>query len=208
MENVKTTSKITHRQRQALATQALIVDTARRLFLEQGYHATTIEMIAAEAGVAVSTIYAIFRNKRGILQAMREAWHQESGQRDIYALAREESDPEKRLALAAHSTRRQWETGAALTRIYNAAASADPEAAAELAVALEGRRKFLASFIEEMAADLRPELEVARAAEIFYALTLPEIYDTLVRQRGWTPDEYETWLTTLLRQQLLPRALS
>jgi AcrR family transcriptional regulator len=201
MENVKTS--ITHRQRQALATQALIVDTARRLFLEQGYHTTTIEMIAAEAGVAVSTIYAIFRNKRGILQAMREAWHQESGQRDIYAQAREESDPQKRLALAAHATRRQWETGAALTRIYNAAASADPEAAAELALALEGRRKGLTVFIEEMVPDLRPELEAKRAAEIFLALTMAEIYDTLVRQRGWTPDEYETWLTTLLRQQLL-----
>jgi AcrR family transcriptional regulator len=203
MENVKTKPKITHRQRQALATQALIVDTARRLFLEQGYHTTTIEMIAAEAGVAVSTIYAIFRNKRGILQAMREAWHLESGQRDIYAQAREESDPQKRLALAAHATRRQWETGAALTRIYNAAASADPEAAAELAVALEGRRKGLTVFIEEMVHDLRPELEAKRAAEIFLALTMAEIYDTLVRQRGWTPDEYETWLTTLLRQQLL-----
>ena len=103
MEDVKTETKITHRQRQALATQALIVDTARRLFLEQGYHATTIEMIAAEAGVAVSTIYAIFRNKRGILQAMREAWHQESRQRDIYAQAREESDPQKRLGLVVWS---------------------------------------------------------------------------------------------------------
>jgi AcrR family transcriptional regulator len=205
MEHVNT--KLTHRQKQALATQTLIVNTARTLFLEQGYHTTTIEMIAAEAGVAVSTIYAIFRNKRGILQAMREAWHQESGQRDIYAQAREESDPQKRLALAAHATRRQWETGAALTRIYSAAASADSEAAAELAVALGGRRKNLTAFIEEMLHHLRPELGTDRAAEIFYALTLPEIYDTLVRQHGWTPDEYEVWLSALLCQQLLPAAL-
>jgi tetracycline repressor-like protein len=58
MEHVKTISKLTHRQRQALATQTLIVETACQLFVERGYHATTIEMIAAEAGVAVSTIYA------------------------------------------------------------------------------------------------------------------------------------------------------
>jgi hypothetical protein len=90
-----------------------------------------------------------------------------------------------------------------MRRIYIAAASADPEAAAELAVALEGRRKNLTAFIEEMAADLRSELSAERAAEIFLALTLAEIYDTLVRQRGWTPDEYETWLAELLRQQLL-----
>jgi AcrR family transcriptional regulator len=205
MEHVNT--KLTHRQKQALATQALIVNAARKLFLEQGYHTTTIEMIAAEAGVAVSTIYAIFRNKRGILQAMREAWHQESGQRDIYAHAREESDPQKRLALAAHATRRQWETGAVLTRIYSAAASADSEAAAELAVALEGRHTNLTAFIEEMVHTLRPELGADRAAEIFYAVTMSDIYDTLVRQRGWTPDEYEVWLSALLCQQLLPAAL-
>ncbi len=205
MEPVNT--KLTHRQKQALATQALIVNTARTLFLEQGYHMTTIEMIAAEAGVAVSTIYAVFRNKRGILQAIREAWHQESGQRNIYAQAREESNPQKRLALAAHATRRQWETGDAMIRVYASAASADPEAAAELAVALEGRRKNLTAFIEEMAPHLRRDLGGERAAEIFLALTMAEIYDTLVRQRGWTPDEYEAWLADLLRQQLLPQPL-
>lgn len=202
MVQVKT--KITHRQRQALATQTLIVETACRLFVEHGYHATTIEMIATEAGVAVSTIYAVFRNKRGILQAMREMWHRESGQRDIYALAREESDPERRLALAAHATRRQWETGAEMRRIYVAAANADPEAAAELAVALEGRRKSLTMFIEQMASDVRAGLEIERATDILYALTLAESFDLLVRQRGWTPDEYESWLAELLRQQLLP----
>jgi AcrR family transcriptional regulator len=202
MEQVKV--KITHRQRQALATQTLIVETACRLFVEHGYHATTIEMIAAEAGVAVSTIYAVFRNKRGILRAMREMWHQESGQRDIYAQAYEESDPEKCLALAAHATRRQWETSAEMRRIYVAAASADPEAAAELALALEGRRKGLTTFIEQMASDLRAGLDIERATDILYALTLAESFDLLVRQRGWTPDEYESWLAELLRQQLLP----
>ena len=86
MEKVK--SKLTHRQRQALATRELIVDAACELFLAQGYMATTIEAISARAGVAVSTVYAVFRNKRGILQAIRERWHQESGQRDIYQIGR------------------------------------------------------------------------------------------------------------------------
>src|SRR5690349_15353760 len=106
--------KITHRQRQAQATQALIVAVSRDLFLRQGYGTTTIEAIAAEAGVAVSTVYAIFKNKRGILRAIREGWHQESDQRTIYQAALAQSDPAERLALAAHATRRQWETGAAM----------------------------------------------------------------------------------------------
>lgn len=64
-----------HRQRQALATRQIILEAARKLFIGQGYGGTTIEAISAEAGVAVSTVYATYKNKRGILKAIREAWH-------------------------------------------------------------------------------------------------------------------------------------
>ena len=50
---VKTSS---YRQQQAAATRDRIADAARRLFAEQGYGSTSIEAIAAEAGVAVRTV--------------------------------------------------------------------------------------------------------------------------------------------------------
>src|SRR5229473_1725885 len=201
MEKVK--SKLTHRQRQALATRELIVDAACELFLAQGYMATTIEAISARAGVAVSTVYAVFRNKRGILQAIRERWHRESGQRDIYRQAMEQSDPKRRLELAAYATRRQWETGGAMMTIYQAAAAVDPDAAAELSTALQGRRTFITQFISEMAEQLRSDLISTRAAALFYALTQPTIYQDLVGEEGWSPEEYEIWLAETLQQQLL-----
>ncbi len=202
MDKVKGT--LTHRQRQALATRELIVDAACELFLAQGYMATTIEAISARAGVAVSTVYAVFRNKRGILQAIRERWHQESGQRDIYRQALQQPDPRRRLELAAHATRRQWETGGAMMAIYQAAAAADPDAAAELSTALNGRRTFLTQFVSEMAEQLRSDLSPARAVILFYTLTQPTIYQDLVGEDGWSPQEYEVWLAETLQQQLLP----
>ena len=201
MEKVKST--LTHRQRQALATRQLIVDAACELFLVQGYIPTTIEAISAKAGVAVSTVYAVFRNKRGILQAIRERWHQESGQRDIYRQAMEQLDPKRRLELAAYATRRQWETSGAMMTIYQAAAAVDPDAAAELSTALQGRRTFLTQFIGDMAEQLRPDLSPARAVALFYALTQPTIYQELVAVDGWSPEEYEVWLAATLQQQLL-----
>ena len=201
MEKVKST--LTHRQRQALATRELIVDAACELFLAQGYMATTIEAISARAGVAVSTIYAVFRNKRGILQAIRERWHRESGQRDIYRQAMEQSDPKRRLELAAYATRRQWETGGAMMAIYQAAAVADPDAAAELSTALQGRRTFLTQFIDAMSEQLRLDLSSTRAAALFTTLTQPTIYQELVGEEGWSPEEYEVWLAETLQQQLL-----
>jgi AcrR family transcriptional regulator len=202
MSNAK--PNLTYRQRQALATQKLIVDSARDLFLEQGYGNTTIEAISARAGVAVSTVYAVFGNKRGILRAIREAWHQESRQRDIYQEARQQSDPRRRLELAARATRRQWETGAAMLTIYRGAAAIDQEAAAELKEALRGRRASLDHFIDEMPQALRSGLGPDRAAAIFFALTLPEVYESLVHEAGWSPDQYEAWLAEILLQQLLP----
>ena len=201
MEKVK--SKLTHRQRQALATRELIVDAACELFLAQGYMATTIEAISAGAGVAVSTVYAVFRNKRGILQAIRERWHRESGQRDIYRQAMEQQDPKRRLELAAYATRRQWETGGAMMAIYQAAAAADPDAAAELSTALQGRRTFLTQFIDAMSEQLRPDLSSTRATALFTTLTQPTIYQELVGEEGWSPEEYEVWLAETLHQQLL-----
>lgn len=202
MEKVK--GPLTHRQRQALATRQLIVEAACELFVAQGYLATTIEAISVRAGVAVSTVYAVFRNKRGILQAIRESWHLESGQREIYRQAREQSDPQRRLALAAHATRRQWETGGVMMTIYQAAAAADPDAAAELATALQGRRRFFTQFIDEMAKQLRPELSPTCAVALFYTLTQPTIYQDLVEGEGWKAEEYEAWLAETLQQQLLP----
>ena len=195
--------KMTHRQRQALATQTLIVDVSRELFLQQGYVATTIESIAVAAGVAVSTVYAIFKNKRGILAAIREAWHQASQQRDIYQAALAEQDSARRFALAAHATRRQWETGASMIAIYRGAAAVDPEAAAELEQALAGRRAHLARFIAASQNMLRPDLPPNQAISIFFALTQPEVYATLVIHDGWTVDEYEHWLAAILQAQLL-----
>lgn len=195
--------KITHRERQALATQSLIVDVSRDLFLRHGYGTTTIEAIASEAGVAVSTVYAIFKNKRGILRAIREAWHRASGQRDVYESALLQADASKRLELAAHATRRQWETGAAMIAIYRGAAAVDAEAADELAEALHGRRAHIAHFMRQSRDMFRPDLTYEQAAAIFRALTLAEVYEELVNVAGWSPDAYEQWLVEALKEQLL-----
>src|SRR5260370_1479840 len=129
-----------------------------------------MEAICAREGVAVSTVYAVFRNKRGLLQAIRERWHRESGQRDIYRQAMEQSDPKRRLELAAYATRRQWETGGAMMAIYQAAAAADPDAAAELSTALQGRPAVLTQFIDALSEQLRPHLTSTRPTSPFPTL--------------------------------------
>lgn len=195
---------LTHRQRQALQTRRLISEAARDLFLERGYAATTMDAIAGEAGVAVSTVYAIFKNKRAILREIRMAWHDRTRAREIYEEARDQPDPERRLGIVARANRRQWELGASLVAIYQGAAAADREASAELEEALRGRREGLDRVVEGMKDALRPGLDVDRAAAILRALCRAEIYAELAEESGWSPDEYETWLGEALKGQLLP----
>lgn len=195
--------QLTHRQRQALETQRLIVATARDLFLERGYSATTMEAISEKAGVSISTVYAIYKNKRGILRAIREEWHLQSAQHMIYERAVAEAAPQKKLELAAHATRRQWETSLAMITIYSGAATADPEAADELQAAQAGRRRALQEFIRAIAHTLRSGLSVERATATYLALTRAELYQELVDVAGWSPEEYEAWLAETLKQQFL-----
>ena len=203
METVNNQKKITHRQRQAQATRSMIVTAAQALFLEQGYICTTIESIAERAGVATSTVYAIFGSKRGILRAIRDSWHERSNIRQVLASTDQLANPAERLEQLAQATRRQWEMGAEVTAIYTGAAAADPRAAAELSQALTGRKEGLQGFAKSLEPHLRSGLDAPHAATVLQALCLPEVFDELVRRSGWTIDEYQSWLTQTLKREIL-----
>src|SRR5262249_17335707 len=55
------------RARQAADTRRLVLAAAARLFAQRGWAATTLAMVAAEAGTAVETIYAGVGSKAQLL---------------------------------------------------------------------------------------------------------------------------------------------
>jgi AcrR family transcriptional regulator len=71
MGDVKTAAGQTRRAR-ARATQNRIIDHAYRLFCDSGYPGTTMEAIAAKAGVATQMVYYFFRTKALLLQQVVE----------------------------------------------------------------------------------------------------------------------------------------
>ena len=82
---------------------------------------------------------------------------------------------------------------------------ADPDLARFLAHVESGRYlgpSGIAALLAEKDA-LRRGLEVSRAADAMYAISSFEGYELLVTERGWTPDEYERWLTDTLCALLL-----
>jgi AcrR family transcriptional regulator len=60
------------RAAQAEKTRQAVLDTARKLFLEHGFDATSLQQIADTMGVTKANVYYYFRTKIAILEALLE----------------------------------------------------------------------------------------------------------------------------------------
>jgi AcrR family transcriptional regulator len=196
------------RRAQAEATRREILDAAERLFVRDGYAATTMAAIAKEAGVALKTVYVAFETKSGVLRALwnlrlrgdqadvpitERAWY-----REVLA----ERDAERALRLGAHEARLVKERAGGLFAVLRSAADSDPDSAA-LWERINAEFHTNQRVVIEALGPLRPGLDVDRAADIMWTLNHPDVWELLVRRRGWTPDEWEEWFVTTLTAQLL-----
>lgn len=201
MADVK--GRVSYRQVQAQETRERIAAAARKLFTERGYASTSIEAIAAEVGVAVRTVYAAYGNKMAILGAICQAWLVEADVLTTIQRASLANEPREVCALLARASRNQWEIGGDILDMLQAAAAIDREIADLLRGWAANREDGMGAAIRGIAGGLRKGLEQRRANAIVRALTAPSVYQSLVRESGWTPRQYEEWLTASLAQQLL-----
>jgi AcrR family transcriptional regulator len=188
------------RQRQADETRRKIADSARRLFHTVGFDSTTIDAIAREAGVAAQTVYSTFGSKRGILVELLERSVLGPGPEEAIRQVLAAPDPVTRLRLIPRVARQVYDARRAELELLQGAGAISPELAA-LARDLECRRfdaqqQHIALLAE--AGRLRAGVDVPKARDILWALTGWEMYRSLVQERGWSSDQYETWLGNLL----------
>jgi AcrR family transcriptional regulator len=199
----------------ARATRHRVLDAAEALFIRDGYAATTITAIAAEADVAVQTVYAVFGTKRAILAELldlriagddrlipvrdREDWR---------AMERERDARLQVTALASIATRIGARI-AALHEVMAGAAGSDQEIAAMYAGRQDrryGDQRHFAETLQRRDA-LRDGLSARRAADMMWTLASPRTYHALVGQRGWPEGEYEAWLADVLASSCLKPAI-
>jgi AcrR family transcriptional regulator len=193
------------RAQQAEATRRTILRAARKLFGARSYQETTLQAIAQAAAVAVPTIYAVFGSKAAILSALVKS---AGADEDIRALARAavvEPDPHRQLRLAAQVIRAIHERDADIMDLLWQAGGGDPDLAAAWRQShrqqLARQGEFMGALAQKGA--LKPELTRETATEIHWALSSPELYRLLVRERSWTPQRYEDWLAETTAMSLL-----
>jgi AcrR family transcriptional regulator len=202
------------RREQAAATRREILEAAQRLFEQRGYAATTMAAIAAEAGVALKTVYVAFETKSGVLRAL---WHlllrgdQDDvpvGERRWYREVLDEPDPERQLRLTARNSRVVKERAGALMEVIRSAAPSDADTGAlwsRIQTDFYENQRLIVEALHSRKA-LRRGLGVTRAADILWTLNHPDLWQLLVGTRGWTPDEWEQWFGDAACSQLLATA--
>jgi AcrR family transcriptional regulator len=202
------------RQQQAAATRQAILEAAQRLFERRGYPATTMEQVAAEAGVALKTVYLAFATKSGLLRALwdlrlkGDQAEAAVAERPWYREVVEEPDPERQLRGNARNARLVKERIAGVLKILRSAAPVDPDAEALWRLIqtdfYDNQRVIVESLQARQA--LRPGLDVAGASDILWTLNHPDVWLLLVGERGWTPERWERWFAdTACAQLLRPR---
>jgi AcrR family transcriptional regulator len=201
----------TRRDEQARQTRRAIVDAAHDLFLADGFAATTMPAIAGRAGVAVQTVYKIFRSKPQLAKAVFDiaiaADDDERPVRDRAALTRvrNESDPRRMLRLYGEFLATVAPRHVPVQLVIRDAAAGDAEAVLVWEQLQQERLAGMTMFANNLASRgvLRDDVSVDDARDTIWTYNSAEIFQLLVIERGWTPEHYGQWIAEALIAALL-----
>ena len=196
------------RQERARQQRETTLERARELFLDQGYAATTVESIATAAGVSAATIYKTYGGKAGLVRDL--CAHALAGAGPVPAEQRSDA---LRDADDSHTVIEGWGALVAevsprvspLLLLLRTAAETDPDAAALYAELDQARLDRMADNAHHLArrARLRSGVTPDRARDVLWLCSSPELYELLVQQRGWTPQQLGAFVVDTITGSLL-----
>ena len=201
----------TLREDQARATRRAVVGAARDLFVELGWSRTTIDAVAARAGVSRKTVFTSVGGKAALLKLALD-WALVGddeplpmSERQVIAEMEQLTDPRALVARWARFVAALEERAAPLAAVLVVAADADLEAADVHAVSERNRLRGAEFIVARLTATdgLRPGLTTERAVAATLVLMDPAVHRTLVREHGWTHAEYADWIERAAVAELL-----
>jgi AcrR family transcriptional regulator len=199
------------RQASSAATRRRILAAARGLFIEAGYRGTTIAAVADRAEVSVATVYELVGRKPTILRELIEQAISGTDrtvvaeEREYVQAIRAEADASVKLATYAAAVAEIQQRVSPLFLALRDAASTEPEALAVWDEINERRAANMHRLASELAETgrLRPGLRVADVADVIWATNSAEFYVLLTVERGWSPQQFQGWLTDAWQRLLL-----
>ncbi|MBU1175248.1 MAG: TetR/AcrR family transcriptional regulator [Alphaproteobacteria bacterium] len=201
------------RAEQAEHTRETVIARAAELFVAEGWHKATIAGIARQAGVSPETIYAVFGNKRALLEAViARAVRGASPDTPLLEQAGPAgvaSAPTQAAQIARFATDITGVLSrvATLMDVVRSAARADAEMRTLLDNLHAGRRRNLKFLVDALLTrgPLRTGLGSDDALDTVWRLCSPELFLFMRDIEGRAPEAYRDWLDKCLGELLLDR---
>ena len=199
------------RAQQAAATRQLVLDTATSLFVERGYAATSIDLIAETAGIGRSTVFSAAGGKPWLLKT---AYDRAIVGDDEQVPLVERPQVQKLFAMTDPAHIVEGYVGVLsdavlrVSRIYEvvrSAAGLDSEVhqlwTDICSQRLEGAN-IIATLLKKKRG-LKKGLSVPTARDLIWIYNDPGMHHALVDVRGWSQKRYHDWLLDTFVHQLL-----
>jgi AcrR family transcriptional regulator len=201
--------RLSRAEKKELTTSQLL-ETARKVFLERGYHRSTLDDIADAAGFTKGAVYARFKSKDELFFALYDDWVDQR----IADLARFDNPPKSFEALLRSDARRMmalrnahsdwyllllefWTYAAREERLRQELAMHHERFLRELAVAIEASAKALGATLK------RPAIHLARTAS---AMSLGVTLERLLDPQAVPETLLESMLVLLASEVTMPSA--
>lgn len=191
----------------AQQTRRAILDAARTVLLGEAGLELAVGAVAAEAGVARSTVYTAFESRAGLLAALANETLERAGLAEVIAQYRN-PDAVEALERSLRASCRMYASEYPVLARLVVLAAVDPEAAAPLARSQQDRARGMADLAERLEAQgrLRPDLDVHAAADILWLLTGFGSFDELHSGRGLSADATADRLLRIARGVVIAEA--
>lgn len=195
------------RAKSAEETRKSILDAATLLFGRKGIDKVTIADIGERAGVAVSTVYAAYKSKDGLLRALMQRSLFGPSFQAAQNLLAGVTDAVELIALTPRVARAIYASESSDLGLLRSASGFSP-----------ALRKMEQEF-ERIRYDMQEDrlrhlfeagkakhgLTIEEARRMLWMYTSRDVYRMLVQVGGWTPDRYQAWLSQTLLDALVAK---
>jgi AcrR family transcriptional regulator len=199
------------RAARAAENRTAILESARKLIEDNGYHGTSIAQIATAAGVAVDTVYASVGRKPALMRELVETALSGSDRpvagpdRDYAGAMRAAESAAEMLQIYATAVSEMQPRLVPVFAALREASSTDADCAAlwsEISTRRAKNMRLLAADLRSKG-DVRDDMGDGDVADAIWSMNGPEYWLLLVGDRGWSVDRYRRWLTDVWCRTLL-----
>jgi AcrR family transcriptional regulator len=181
-------------------SRARVLDAALRLIRKRGDAAVTMAQIAKAARLSRQAVYLHFADRADLMVALARHVNESLGlPAEIQRLMNSPTGIEMIEAFVSMQARGNpavW----AVARAIDAVRRTDAAAARAWQSRLESRLAGCRAIVSRLKAEgsLRPGLAPSIAADLLWTMTSLRMWEDLVLERGWSPEQYQGYLTNVL----------